>query len=131
MALTMNKLNFDAIFNPLTIAIIFNIALFSLFGLFFFAGIWSSKFIVVLYDYSTLVNVFLPCVLIISFISSCYSLFFLFQLTSATFITYVKLILSMCILFFCFSSMSYIQYVDNNEIASSYGQSPVDLAIFK
>lgn len=128
----MNKLNFDTVFNPLIIPVIFSTALFSLFGFFFFAGIWISNFIVVNYDYATLVSVSFPYVLIISFIFLCYSLFLTLKLiTSDTFITYAKWILSMCIICFCFSSMSYIQNVDNKEIASSYGQNPADLNVFK
>lgn len=132
MALIMNKLNFDTFFNPLIIAVIFSTALFLLFGFFFFAGIWTSNFIVVNYDYAALVTVSFPYILIISFILLCYSSFLTLKLlTSDNFITYVKWILSMCIICFCFSSMSYMQNVDNNEIASTYGQNPADLNVFK
>lgn len=123
----MKKLNFYNVSNELTLTnatiFIFSISFISFF--FLYSGLWVCKFIVLNYDYSTLVSIGYPYILIISGLLSFYSLFL--SLNSLNLKNTIKLVLSISLIFLCFGVMNYMYKIDSNTIASRYGQDPSEL----
>lgn len=123
----MKKSNFYNVSNELTLTnatiFIFSISFLSVF--FLYSGLWVCKFIVLNYDYSTLVSIGYPYILIISGLLSFYSLFL--SLNSLNLKNTIKLVLSISLIFFCFGVMNYMYKIDSNTIASRYGQDPSEL----
>ena len=125
----MKKLNFYNVSNELTLtnATIFSFSLSFIWFCFLYSGLWVCKFIVLKYDYSTLVSIGYPYILIISSLLLFYSLFLLLKLNSFNLKITIKLFLSISMIFFCFGVMNYMYKIDSNIIASRYGQDPSEL----